>query len=298
MKSPIFILLLFIVTACSSCSSGSSSNIKETPEQPQPTSLDVKKCIVSTDDNKLEIVTWNVEHFPKVATTTREVANIIKAMNVDVLALQEVKTKSYLDALVELLPGYESAIMVRSDINLAYIYKTSEISINGNPYSILKNKTYELPRTPFVLPIHSKSTDLDILLVNNHFKAYDDTESRARRKAAATLLKNWIDTEHPTDNVIVLGDMNDALTDKAAENVFQPFLEDIANYIFADRTIALGKNKSQWSYPGFPSHIDHILLTNELFDNELEAYTYTFGACDRNYGNIISDHYPVCVVLE
>lgn len=250
-------------------------------------------------NEKLEVATWNIEHFPKTNTTARELAAIIKAMNIDVLALQEIKSKTDFEALLKLLPGYQGVIMVRSDVNLAYLYKTAEISLPENPYSILKNHKYEFAsRLPFVLPIHSKSTNLDILLVNNHFKAYDDAESRTRRKSASTLLKEWVDTKHPTDNVIILGDMNDALTDTATENVFQVFLEDTANYHFADRTIALASNKSQWSYPGYPSHIDHILLSNELFDNEAETYTYTFGKCDRKYAEIVSDHYPVCVVLE
>lgn len=289
--------LFFILTACSSCSSGSSNNPNKTPETPQTTTLNVAKCLVSTSDDKLEIVTWNVEHFPKTSTTTTELADIIKTMNVDVLALQEIKSKSYLEALMKLLPKYKSTIIVRSDINLAFIYKTAEISINSNPYAILKGNTYEFAgRTPFVLSVHSQSTNLDILLVNNHFKAYDNDESRTRRKAASELLKSWIDTEHPTDNVIVLGDMNDEITDKADENVFQIFLDDAANYKFSDREIA--EDKTQWSYPGYPSHIDHILITNELFDNEVTSYTYTFGKCDNNYKSIISDHYPVCVVLK
>ncbi len=115
---------------------------------------------------------------------------------------------------------------------------------------------------------------------------------------AAALLKQWIDEQHPNDNVVVLGDMNDEITDKKEENVFQIFLDDKENYRFADRTIALKKNKKYWSYPSYPSHIDHILITNELFDNEENTYTYTFQECDNKYDNIISDHHPVCLVLK
>lgn len=300
MRFSTYILFLFALalTACSGCSSNSSSNPIETPEQPQVTKLDVAKCIANTAEDKLEIVTWNIENFPKTTSTISELAAIIKKMNVDVIALQEVTSKSKLSKLDKLLPNYKSVIMISKNVHLAYLYKTSEITINKNPYGILKNKEYEFAgRTPYVLPIHSKSTNLDIIIVNNHLKAYDNKESRARRKAASELLKNWVDTEHPTENVIILGDMNDEITDNASENVFQSFLDDKDNYIFADRKIALAQNKSQWSYPSYPSHIDHILITNELFDNEVKTYTYTFGKCDQEYDNIVSDHYPVCIVL-
>lgn len=289
--------LFFATIACGSCSSGSANNAGQTPQKPEEQKpLNIAKCIVSAADDKLEIATWNIEHFPKTANTSQQVANIIKKMDVDVIALQEIKSKKALDDLVELLSGYEGVIMQRSDINLAYIYKTSEISLNKNPYGILQKNTYELPRSPFVLPIHSKSTNLNILLVNNHFKAKGGSENEARRKAACALLKNWIDTEHADDNVIVLGDLNDEITDAPANNVFKIFLDDNANYSFADKDIA--KNRGQWSYPSYPSHIDHILLTNELFDNKIKTYTYTFGKCDQDYDSVVSDHYPVCVVLE
>lgn len=290
---------LLILTACNSCSSGSSSNPKDTPEQPNHQTLNLSDCIISASDNKLEIATWNIENFPKSGNTIKELATIVKAMNVDVIAIQEVTSKSNLSALDKLLPDYKSVIMIGKNVHLAYLYKTAEITINGNPYGILKDKEYEFAgRTPYVLPIHSKSTNLDIILVNNHFKAYGDAKSQERRKKACGLLKSWIDNEHDTDNVVVVGDMNDEITDSSSNNVFQIFLDDSANFHFADRQIALEKNKSQWSYPGYPSHIDHILITNELFDNEVKAYTYTFGKCNQNYEDVISDHYPVCLVLQ
>ncbi len=311
MKSILYLILFFstigILGSCSASTSPDPNENNEEPRQPieTSTSLDIGNCLVQTSDKKLEIVTWNVEHFPKTSTTTKEFASFVKDMDVDVLALQEIKNKEALNNLLNHLPGYKGTIMVRSDVNLAFLYKESEISLTDNPYAILKGNTYELPRSPYVLPIHSKSTNLDILVVNNHYKAttsYDSAKKKAkneaRRRAASQLIKNWVDTQHPNDNVIVLGDLNDEITDPKSENVFQIFLDDSANYQFADSEIALEKNQKMWSYPDFPSHIDHILITNELFDNKDNIYTYTFQGCDSNYKNIISDHQPVCLVLK
>ena len=36
--------------------------------------------------------------------------------------------------------------------------------------------------------------------------------------------------------------------------------------MFTDYSIAQG-NSFQWSFPTYPSHIDHILVSSELFDN-------------------------------
>ena len=45
---------------------------------------------------------------------------------------------------------------------------------------------------------------------------------------------------------------------------FKNFIDDDTNYLFADMLIAQG-NSMNWSYPTWPSHLDHILITNELF---------------------------------
>ncbi len=297
-----FVLLVIFA----SCSSNNSTTKIEEPADDK-TQLELKDCMVKVADDKLEIATWNIEHFPKTGNTTKELASIIKKMNVDLIAIQEVTSKEKLDALDKLLPDYKAVIMTTQNIHLACLYKKSEIVINENPYKILKDKTYEFAgRTPYVLPIHSNATNLDILLINNHFKATthrDDTpkkikETIKRRRKSCQLLKQWIDENHSKDNVIVLGDLNDEITDEKAENVFQVFLDDTENYHFADRKLALPKNKQYWSYPSFPSHIDHILITNELFDNEDTTYTYTFQECDEGYDALISDHQPVCLVLK
>lgn len=291
-KNLLQLMILLILAGCGSNTSEKDTNTEI--EIPKPN----EKCFTSTSNKKLEIVTWNVEHFPKNSTTTKQVAEIILGMGVDVIAMQEIKSKASFDNLLDLLPGYEGFIMVRSDINLAYIYKTSEVSLNKNPYGILKNYSHELPRSPYVLPIHSKATGLDVFIINNHLKAMGGDKNKARRRAASRLLKEYIDQNHPNDNVVVLGDLNDEITDTGKDNVFKIFIDDSSQYKFADSSLALEKNSKYWSYPSRPSHIDHILITDELFDNLHSTYSYVLKSCYRNYPSNISDHYPVCVVLQ
>jgi len=60
-----------------------------------------------------------------------------------------------------------------------------------------------------------------------------------------------------------------------------------------------------WSYPTWPSHLDHILITDELFANfqnfnslvsviRIDDYMGTWS----NYENIISDHRPIGLKLD
>ena len=113
------------------------------------------------------------------------------------------------------------------------------------------------------------------------------------------LIKDYIDENHNTDNVIVLGDLNDELVDN--ENVFDVIIDDYENYLFTDFEIASGSSY-YWSYPTYPSHIDHILITNELFNYEDTTATlfidqwYFNGFND--YNTFISDHRPVGIRLN
>ena len=79
------------------------------------------------------------------------------------------------------------------------------------------------------------------------------------------LLKEYIDDNLPSNKVIVLGDLNDDIAESTQNNVFQNVLDNTENYYFADYNIA-NESSVNWSYPTWPSHLDHILITNELFD--------------------------------
>ena len=129
-------------------------------------------------------------------------------------------------------------------------------------------------------------------LINIHLKCCGDGENR--RAEASTKLKAYIDSQHSTKDVIVLGDFND---DIRSGSPFANFLNDSNNYFFADQAIADGPN-SQWSFPSFPSHIDHILCTNELADEFVSSTTFTLDDCITNYNQVVSDHLPVVAVFR
>ena len=66
--------------------------------------------------------------------------------------------------------------------------------------------------------------------------------------------------------------------------------------------IALSSS-SNWSYPTYPSHIDHIIISNELFENfnnEIETIKIDneFIGGWSEYDSKISDHRPVGIRLN
>jgi endonuclease/exonuclease/phosphatase family metal-dependent hydrolase len=112
------------------------------------------------------------------------------------------------------------------------------------------------------------------------------------------MIKNYIDNSKSNDAVVVLGDLNEGITGTTvSDNSFLNFINDPADFRFADMGIAKG-SQLWWSYPSYPSHIDHILITNELFDRIDTTIVYKAAPCYSAYSDNISDHRPVGIRIS
>ena len=174
------------------------------------------------------------------------------------------------------------------------------IEVINEPYEILEEEDYFFAyRPPYVLEV--AFNDRSYIIINVHFKCCNDTPSDSyRRLQASYYLKEYIDNNFSNERVIVLGDFNDDIAEPDSTNVFVGFLNDSENYFFTDMHIAEGPS-SNWSFPSWPSHLDHILVTNELFVDTINTFTiqldnYMIGGFQK-YDNHISDHRPVGINL-
>jgi len=261
-------------------------------------------------DSTFDVATWNIEQFPKSGQgTINYVTEIIYALDLEYIAMQEVDNPAQFESFIAQLQGYEGFYQENDYARLGVIYKSDGLIVN-DLYQIFTTFQYwsAFSRPPIVMEVEFMG--VDYVLINNHFKCCGDgildignsNDEEYRRRAASIYLKGYIDDNFANDNVIVLGDLNDILTDDEPNNVFQNFLDDSDNYVFADMDIA-NLPSSNWSYPSWPSHLDHILVTNELFD-ELEN-TSTKVECIKleeylpggwsTYDSDISDHRPVAL---
>ena len=276
---------------------------------PSLQSQDLDELYFGTDET-FEVMTWNIEWFPKNNQITVDyVTQIIQALDVDILAIQEVDDTDMFNQMLNGLPEYTGYLESEWFAGLAYIYKTDIIEIN-DIYEIYTTSPYwsAFPRSPMVMDLNFMGEN--IFIINNHFKCCGDGimnlddlgDEETRRYTASNLLKEYIDTNIPNENVIVLGDLNDILTDALENNVFQMIINDSKNYLFSDMEIA-ESSSTDWSYPTWPSHLDHILITNELFDDldnsdiqTIKIDEYLDGGWSE-YDQNISDHRPVALKL-
>ncbi len=261
-------------------------------------------------DSTFEIMTWNLENFPKSNKTIDYVYNILCSLDIDIIALQEIESITDFNSLRDSLGGWSGycSNSAAYDINLAYLYKTDVISME-TIYEILQSEYLPLPRSPLVMKCTWNS--IPLIIINNHLKCCgngiiedDPYDEEHRRQDASILLEEYINQNFALDNIILLGDLNDEIAEVESKNVFWNFIEN-DNFHFADIRIAEG-NSDNWSYPSYPSHIDHILITNELFDefgnvaSEIETIRvdkYLDNGWSE-YDSYISDHLPVCMKLS
>ncbi len=264
-------------------------------------------------DSTLDVVTWNIEHFPKIGTiTTGYVAEIIEALEADVVAIQEIEETDAFYEMLESMEHYDGFTMTSNEyINLAFIYNTNWVQmVSIDSITSYKGSDDPFPRKPLILEI--LFMDETYFFINNHLKAggdgyldlSDPEDEETRRHNACVLLEEYIVDELPDENVILLGDLNDDLADSTTNNVFQAFLNQPDDYLFTDMDIARG-SPAYWSFPNWPSHLDHLLITSELFDefeNENSEITtlifdeYFWNGWD-DYDYYISDHRPVGLKL-
>ncbi len=258
-------------------------------------------------DTTLDIATWNIENFPKQSGKTVDyIQALVDTMDVDIIALQEIGDGEYFNTLVSQLSDWNG---LRQDDSwgLAYLYKSS-IEVHSIK-EISQLDDYNLTRTPLMMEF--TWAEEKIYLINNHYKCCGDgiiqneyNDEEYRRQQSCILTKNYIDGNLSNENVILVGDLNDELNDPDNHNVFINFINDSENYLFVDEDIAFG-SEANWSYPGWPSHLDHILITNELFDNfnKPDAKVMTVKIEEvltggwTEYETYVSDHRPVVVRL-
>jgi len=267
------------------------------------------------EEQTLEVMTWNIQNFPKSEYTVDYAVGIISAIDADVIGLQEIESDS---AFVVLLNNLQKqnpedkwngfrANTNEWEMNLAYLYKSSLINVDSIYQIYPDDEIYHqpFPRKPLILEFSYLNQKL--FVINNHLKAMPGEKNIVRRREACRLLDEYIDEFLPEENVILLGDLNDQLTDEVEENSFNVFLDDKQNYCFADWEIA-ADSTANWSYPywKYRGHIDHILISNELYDEFENSGSFVKVITidkfmedgeDSRY-KYITDHRPVVIRLK
>ena len=121
-------------------------------------------------DDALDIMTWNIEWFPKNGNTTVSyVYEVIQALDMDVIAMQELDDRDSFDQMMDQLNDYDGYYESSWFAGLAYIYKTDVVQIN-DIYEIYTTSPYwnAFPRSPMVMDMNFMGENY--IIINNHYK--------------------------------------------------------------------------------------------------------------------------------
>ncbi|HPE23415.1 MAG TPA: endonuclease/exonuclease/phosphatase family protein, partial [Bacteroidales bacterium] len=101
------------------------------PPSPDDTSL-FAACVIPGTASTIDIVTFNVEGFPKAGyTSVTALSALVRAIDPDIVALQEVVSEADFNRMVKLMSGWTGYFypVNNDEWNLAYLIKDSEMEV-------------------------------------------------------------------------------------------------------------------------------------------------------------------------
>lgn len=254
--------------------------------------------------NTFEIACWNIEQFPKSNQTVNDVVEIIRDLDIDLFAVEEITNTTAFNALIDSLPEYNGVVATQSSPGFALwtgiIYRKSMISIS-NQQVLFTDDSYNFPRFPYSVYIQANQNNktFDFTLIVLHLKAEDgNPASQQRRKVAVDSLQNYVSNklqQGGDPDYIIAGDWNDLLDDQPSVNVFLPFLDEPQMYTFL--TLPFAGSLTEYTYigGGYRSLIDHIMITASIDTtyNNIDTQIIKIDQTFSQYESEVSDHRPV-----
>jgi len=262
---------------------------------------------------------------------------VLLALDADIIGVEEISDDDLFEQLVNEMPGYGFVLsdatsrpgadnLYTDEQKVGFIYKTATVApvstkillasvhpyYNGGDDSMLsdfpdddKTRFYASGRLPFMLTadVTLNGSTERVSFIDLHARANSSPYQEAydMRKYDVEALKDTLDEYYSDQKIIMVGDYNDDVDETVADvsttvTTYQVYVDDLTNYSFPTRALSDANFRS---YVFYPNIIDHIMLTNELFDNYIVGSAkvhYEFYS--SNYTYTTSDHFPVSVRLQ
>ena len=267
----------------------------------QPTNGDHEKPewkLASVDNpESIEIVTWNIQNFPKSGETIDRLQAVLDSLHADIYCFQEIENTSSLLRIFRNLPDYDVAVSTETYLmHLVIAWQKEEFTELEIEDMFTNYSYYFASRPPIRVKFRWNREDslFTFNVLSLHMKAMGDQTSRDRRRNASNVISQYLRNEDRTKSPWILaGDWNDDLTTGSGQYSFGPLLDYPEEFMFVTQELAADPNFA--SYPGWPSFIDNIMVTKALFE-AYEKSTVTTLLLDKtfsDYFQVLSDHRPV-----
>ena len=257
-------------------------------------------------DKTFDIVTWNIEWFgdssrgpDNLDLQMNNVIEVIRTIDADLYALQEIADENRFLALVDSLEGFSGFWANYSQTqNTAYLFRTAVIdSVDSGLLSTDQTSFDWAGRLPlfFVFDAAVGDETRRVYSYNVHAKAFGDRDSYERRVNASISLKSYLDNYRNDDNVIFLGDYNDMLLKSSYEEAQSPYDNFVSDNRYFTNTLSLEERGFNSFLVGqFRSMIDHITVTKELIEDHISGAERVENiSYIDSFTSTTSDHAPV-----
>lgn len=260
------------------------------------------------------IATWNLEWFGALNRSEEDIeriADIIRELGIDVLALEEITCPCTVEQLAAKLGDYEYFISPqRIPQKLALLWRkdrADKIEFDEQAFDALRGVAVtgfdrEL-RQPLVFRMRIDNFDFTLMVV--HLKSVPKAERSVEiRNIQYDAINKWLGAELSSadaeKDIIIAGDFNSYYYGVSSER-----LRQAGHVVFVTTTLPQGEYSNIWhDYEGNRnlSLIDHIAVTPTLRDGEFERiepirdWDVEIGA--DKYENGISDHLPLVAVFK
>jgi endonuclease/exonuclease/phosphatase family metal-dependent hydrolase len=269
---------------------------------------DVVRAIGSTD--ALDVGAWNLKNFPcgnasdslvcrdSTEDTPALVASIIRQLDVDLLAVEEIDDEAAFDDVVAALPGMQGVLSPHEYFDgtyqkVGFIWKTDVLDGDAADAATLFDGDDSFPRPPLLMPFTWKGAGAPFTFdaVAVHLKAGGTDDDVRRRRESIAALDEFIAQFTGAPDVVILGDYNERVTDAQGESVFAPF-EDAARYDIRTQAPAAA---GAVSFIPSGAVIDHIVTTRAVdgVAGAQDAVIPRIDADVAHYLDRVSDHLPV-----
>ncbi len=258
-------------------------------------------------DETHDFATWNCENFPLSGNlTVNYLTLLIRDLELDMIAMQEINSIDDFDQLVSNLAGWDGIYSPDTYggfyVKTGILWNTETVTV-GEMTQLFANT--DLTRPPIQVPVtmHENGDTISFNFITLHLKAGTTSDDLGQRRHACELLHDYIGgiiEDGGEDHWVIAGDWNDELDDSDNYNAFPVFLDDPQNWVWLDEWMV---GHSNWaSHPLSGRLIDHILVTDEFYTDIFQNH----GSCETiqlqnewgSYHTYISDHVPTAAYID
>ena len=258
---------------------------------------------------------------------------VLLALDADIIGVEEISDDALFAQMVSEMPGYDFVISDACSYpdgdgdkqKVGFIFKTATVApvstkvllasihpyYNGGDGSALvgypedPTHFYASGRMPFMLTadvtIGGATERISFIDLHARANSADYQVKYDMRKYDVEVLKDTLDAYYADQKIVMVGDYNDDVDETVADvsttvTTYQAYVDDPAHYSFPTRALSDANFRSYVSYPNM---IDHVMLSNELFDNYIDGSAKVhYEFYDNDYTRTTSDHFPVTVRLQ